>query len=378
MQKLTQANDLIPAIHFQRICQPCSRSSMSDHDQHPSTDPDAPLGRRCSMEASEAADCIAVMRLQEESDSYRCVDYFTEGGRLAAGASVGDDGSSGGNAIDATCRTKMCQWCEQVVDFCNFDRDTVSVSMALLDRFLSASLVAGRSPQPHPRAVDARLCRKEYQLASMTALYIAVKLSEPVEMDTELVSELSRGCYSARDVADMEMDMLDALGWKVNGPTPAVFLAYFLALLPQRGDSGSERPAEAFLLDAGCRQAELAASDSALVPFNPSTVAVAALVNALEAASDSVMSANDKIALLTDVRNVTGIEAAGDEVYFVRSRLIRAFKPLEVMRSLTLNQNNKEESQEQKADGPPAAKRRCSHDLETAEASVRSPVSVVK
>lgn len=306
-------------------------------------------GRR----ADEAADCIAVMRLQEESDAYRRVDYL-------ASLHSGDDQQieeepnensrsrpqSHGFAarpVDAECRRKMSDWCLKVVDYCDFDRETVSVAMTYLDRFLSsASPSSPAGGACRPRARSCLVSRREYQLAAMTSLYLAVKLHEPLlTMDAEHVSDLSRGSYSAAEVVAMERDILAALRWRTSDPTPLGFLARFVSLLPTScqggGDDGEEEDgndsdsssagatstssAEEVLLEMGRTQTELAASEYSFVALNASTVAVAALLNAAEAAGDFLLSPREAEALLGNVAEATGVDIWGDEVEEVRSRL---------------------------------------------------------
>merc|ERR1712176_1265420 len=71
------------------------------------------------------------------------------------------------DAIDETCRSKMCEWIFHVVDSTRLQRETAIVAMGYLDRFLST---------PSRRAERVRSNRKEFQLAAMTCLYIAVKV----------------------------------------------------------------------------------------------------------------------------------------------------------------------------------------------------------
>merc|ERR1712226_396506 len=86
-------------------------------------------------------------------------------------------------------RKKMVAWCFQVVDFCKFQRETVSIAMNLLDRFMMTS-----------QSQVAKTDVKVYQLAAMTALYTAVKIHEPEVMDPKLISNLSRGVYQPEEV----------------------------------------------------------------------------------------------------------------------------------------------------------------------------------
>ena len=96
----------------------------------------------------------------------------------------------------------MAEWCAQVIDFCKFSRETVGIGMSYLDRFIASGVRRSRT---------ARTDRKEYQLAAMTTLMMAIKLNEPLEMETKLLSDLSRGCYTTAEIATSRANCSDAL-----------------------------------------------------------------------------------------------------------------------------------------------------------------------
>ena len=106
---------------------------------------------------------------------------------------------------------------------------------------------------------------------------LAVKLREPFEMDASLMSRLSRGIHSAEEITTLEYEILIALQWKVNGPTPVQFVNHILELLP-----ASAQSVAAILYEHSHFQTELAVGDYAFVPYVPqSTVAVASILNSL-------------------------------------------------------------------------------------------------
>lgn len=210
-----------------------------------------------NMDPADIADHIAIMRVQEET-TYKVADYLAESVQIRKAAA---------KPVDADCRVKMCEWCYQVVDFCKFRRETVAIGMSYLDRYLC--LPEGRSA----------LCnRKEYQLAAMTALYIAIKMHEPLEMETSLLADLSRGCYGEMEFVHMEEKMLLALQWRVNGPTALGFVQHFIALMPSSlGGVVSEA-----IMDYARYQIELAISDHKFVSTKSSELALAAIMNSIE------------------------------------------------------------------------------------------------
>ena len=107
----------------------------------------------------------------------------------------------------------------------DFDREVVSVAMSYLDRFL------------HKRAFDRHTSRA----AAVTALYLAIKLFVPGMSFAPqnrriliLLLDTSGGCFTAKDIADMEYLMLRALDWHVHPPTPLAFCREFLQLLSEK------------------------------------------------------------------------------------------------------------------------------------------------
>merc|ERR1712176_181471 len=141
--------------------------------------------------------------------------------------------------------------------------------MAYLDQFLASG-----------KATHAIQNRKEYQLAAMTALYLAIKLCERIEMSTSIFSALSRDAYQPEDFARMENEMLSALNWRLNGPTVLCFLEHFWGLFPNvrsKGDIGWTK-----LLHYSRHYAELTLGDYNFAVLNPSTVAICCISAAMK------------------------------------------------------------------------------------------------
>lgn len=242
----------------------------------------------------EVCDRLKVMR-QQESSTYRVFDYLAKHAELLKRVN---------KPIDEDCRVKMCEWCYQVVDFCKFRRETVSIGMSYLDRYLCSR--PGRS---------ALANRKEYQLTAMTALYIAIKIHEPLEMETALLADLSRGCYEEMEFVHKEEELLQALKWRVGGPTALGFIQHYLALLP---DSVHSAIAEA-MMDYARYQTELAISEHSLVDMPPSEIAFAAVLNAMEGMDINLLPPKAQAKFIRTLEKVVGV--AVDDVTAIQSTL---------------------------------------------------------
>ena len=202
-------------------------------------------------------DRISIMLIQEENE-YACFDY------LAANEDIRKKAAK---PVDEDCRVKMSEWCYQVVDFCKFRRETVGIGMSYLDRYLCSD-----------KGKKALGDRKEYQLVAMTCLYIAIKLHEPLEMETSLLADLSRGCYTEMEFANMEQSILEGIDWRVSGPTPLAFVLHFLTFLPNNISPSVEEA----IFDYARYQTEIAIANHSFVKIKPSVVGMAALINSIE------------------------------------------------------------------------------------------------
>ena len=118
------------------------------------------------------------------------------------------------------CRRKMCEWAFNVVDYFDFSRDLVSISLNHVDRFMEIVLES-----------DGRTCKKRFQSISVTSLYLTLKLqgmsSGRIDLDSgkkRLLSiktfvGLSRGILSMKSLEEEERIMMKGLGYMLNPPT---------------------------------------------------------------------------------------------------------------------------------------------------------------
>ena len=166
--------------------------------------------------------------------------------------------------VDLTCRTMMVQWIYQILDYCQYSKETGEHALSLLDR----------ACENDPALLQDRSL---YQLASMTALYTIVKIHEHEAMDPQLISNLSKGAHSVEAIEAMERRLLKAVQWTVNNPTCLSFATLFVELLPPM-----EQSVKSALLDLVNLQCETSVKDYDLVQTPASTVALCALSNALE------------------------------------------------------------------------------------------------
>jgi len=250
---------------------------------------------QCLTDNEDVIDRLLVMRKQEDT-TYVCTDYLKT--------------TMSSTMIDELCRSKMLTWCFQVADFGKFNRDTVVIAMSYLDLFLSSGA---------PQAMDVIKTRKAFQLASMTTLYMAIKLFEPVEMDTTAFAALSRNIYTAQDFVKTEFAILSALNWRINGPTTLSFLEHFFALIPDR--SVSCIMIREVLIPICKQYLELTLSDYYFVTQKPSTVAIAVLSASLEHVSLNSFNETERCSLFSDISNALKVELNSSNILSAQKRL---------------------------------------------------------
>lgn len=138
--------------------------------------------------------------------------------------------------------------------------------MNLVDRYLFKYTVSS----------DAHsMGKKQFQLLSLTALYVAIKLDGHFFLSIDHLTQLGRGRIRKEEIVQMEQDILFRLDWYVHPPTSYVFLRHYLLLLqPAETQSGIWEVAKFYL--------ELSVLDYQFVRHRPSLIAMAALLNAIQ------------------------------------------------------------------------------------------------
>lgn len=251
-----------------------------------------PIQQHCNALREDLSARLQAMRTQE-CTHYTCPDYLAPEWQasLASGsqndldlpgapvaAARAGESSASSSEINEMWREKICEWCYQVVDHFDFNREIVSVAMSYLDRYLAT------------RSVNRRI----FQLAAMTALYLAIKLYEPGKIRMSSLIDLSRGYFLEDHIVTMEDSMLQTLGWHVHPPTPYSFVREIIPLLPAQitpRDRHDTNELARFLT-------ELSVCDYWFVTKKPSSIALASLINALELQGEPRIPRTFKIQLL--------------------------------------------------------------------------------
>lgn len=218
-------------------------------------------------------DTLRAMLKQECLGHYNCLDYLSltpwhqEVYQVNKRGSHGRKDNVAETRIDEYCREQIVEWSFRVVDYFRIDREVIALSISFLDRFLS----------------KCRCDRTSFKLAATTTLNLAVKLLYPCKLgELGILSDLSRGEFDMADVADMEGCILRSLSWQLHPPTPVAFATLLLDYVSY--DTSFEISSADLddVYDVSSFFCDLAVCDYFFVPLNSSTVALAAIQNALE------------------------------------------------------------------------------------------------
>ena len=231
-------------------------------------------------------DTLAVIIEQESTKHYSCSDYLSKKNRKGRRRPRHANRSSSTEStqqvydyeITSKDRMNLVDWCYQIVDNCKFDRDTLSIAMNIADRYMCT-----------PGAHDILYHRGNYQLVIMTALYIAIKIHEPLAFGSQDFASLSNGMYSQEDIEDMEWQMLKGLKWRLSCPTSlqaAHTILQLMACKVQEEGAVLTKGVWDGILDEVAFQTEISVREHDFATRRPSTVAASAILNAIEQVHD--------------------------------------------------------------------------------------------
>lgn len=203
-------------------------------------------------------------------------------------------------------REKVCQWCYDVIDHLDASRDIVYVAMNILDRFcvVESSTKFSRD-------------EKAYELAAMTGLFLALRLSGSSGLGAADIARMSRRGIKVQDIVKMGKSMIKKLSWERRLPTPLSFVRGFVALLPSSVNENTRRS----LLDSASYLVEIAVCDSFFSGIAPSKVAFGAIVSASGGDGTRQINETERKELYNKIHEMAGLQRDSPELRAVRSRL---------------------------------------------------------
>lgn len=204
-------------------------------------------------------------------------------------------------------REKVTQWCYDVVDHLNESRDVVYVAMNLLDRHCVRC-----SSQP------AEMDEREYELAAMTALFLAVRISGSGNLEVPDLVRMSRGGIHLQEVITTGKAMIKSVS-EHRLVTPIQFVRAFLELLPPSVDTTSRSS----LLESASFLVEVSVCDAFFIGVVPSKLAMAAVLNASGStfSSPTSLAREERASFCRRLSEASNIKCDDTEIITLRRRL---------------------------------------------------------
>ena len=223
--------------------------------------------------------------MQKEQTVYRSCNYLhhhNEPSSVSASLQV----------VDEDVRTTMVDWCYSFIDVCQFEREHVAVAMEMVDRFLSKS-------SEHSEAVLRD--RMKFQLLTMTSLYVAFKTNGRTALAIDFISSISQNLYTVQEIEAMEWTLLNELAWRISPPTCAHMAHHILSLVSMQVPL--DKTTRKFIRDEMNYQAVHAVREYYFVTQRPSTMAIAAMLNALDLLSKKQRNCHNICRALVSIMN---------------------------------------------------------------------------
>lgn len=162
-------------------------------------------------------------------------------------------------------REKVVQWCYDVVDHVHEDRHVVGVAMSILDRYVSST--------------DSRFVEEAvYEVASMTALFLAIRIIGNGKLSIEDLVSMSRNGIRKGDILSMGSRIVQTLSWEHKIITPVNFIRAYARHL----NGLMPRDQIQHVFEQASYLVEVAVYDSMLIHHRVSDLALAAFVSAMK------------------------------------------------------------------------------------------------
>lgn len=161
-------------------------------------------------------------------------------------------------------RSKMVVWYYSMAIANDFQKETVEMTMSMVDRYVAAN-------------TDLAMDPNKYKIASMTCFYTASKINEQECLTPQQISSLGRKHCTPKDIEEVELAMLSAIQWRVNPPTAISFAQKLMELVPLE-----KIPDRRSILNTVEKQIELAMTDAELMASGASSIGFASLMTALQ------------------------------------------------------------------------------------------------
>jgi Cyclin, N-terminal domain len=183
-------------------------------------------------------------------------------------ASLGDNRDRQVWSPNIVWREKVVQWCYDVIDHLEEERSVVYIAMNILDRYCAT--------------IAADLDERTYELASLSSIFLAVRVAGSGELLLPELLSMSRTGVSAQDVILTGTSIINELTWDQAVDTPIDYVMDYVQLLPGIDCEDSARLKQV-IIDTASYLTEIAVCDYLASQTDSASIAAAALLNALQA-----------------------------------------------------------------------------------------------
>lgn len=265
-------------------------------------------------------DTILIMKRQEET-SYNLSHYYNRGRSKDTNSNTNlnkNFNSSQQQPQHSTCefssknsnwRKEIVLWTFRVCDYYGIPRETGQISIDYFDRYMATISFA----------------YTEYRvlLVSLATFHLAVKVHETKKIKFSTLAALCNHKVSADEIERMECQVMNALEWRLNPPTPDAFLHLLLneddMVIPELSPSIETNRVEIYILAQ--YMVELSVCDAFFMNHKPSTIAYGAIYTAVERLMSKNIHTNlDFFHYLSQVKRLTNLKHDSVEMHNVVSR----------------------------------------------------------
>jgi len=209
----------------------------------------------------------------------------------------------------------MLSWAYDIVDICNIERHVAVTAITYLDRYIADNFTRCET--------TVLSSRRTFQLCFIGCLIIALKNCAGMKVESEFVSEvLCRGLYEEEEILNIEIEVLQGLSWRLNGPTAIDFVHAFSQLLPNQEDFKMKT-----LIKTAEVQVELAMLDYSLALQEPSSIAYSSILIAFDSLAPKhcgrvgIHSIN-RFIWMQSIAMTAGLNVEGLPIHFVHNRMV--------------------------------------------------------
>jgi hypothetical protein len=173
---------------------------------------------------------------------------------------------------NVTWRERVSQWCYDVIDHLNLPREVVYIAMNILDRYIATN--------PNGPGQE----KEAYEATAITSLFLAIRISGPMDIKIPDLLFMSRSSAQTRDVHSTGSYILETLTFSHQILTPTAFVKALMSFL----SSSLSTQNSMSVFELASYLVEIAVCDQHFCRVRPQELAFAALIIAMSQHSEGI------------------------------------------------------------------------------------------